>query len=152
MSVRKEKRAQPCLIDLPETINRSLGYGSCKCDFLECNYKVCPIFEFVFGLKCTHVNIYFYTLQEKRSIMDIANRVKKDRTTAVRLVQSMMRQGLIIMEKEPLENGGVKNMYSAISQEVLKEKLKETMANVEIAVDHLIKQDWTVVKVINPEA
>lgn len=84
--------------------------------------------------------------------MDIANRVNKDRTTAVRLVQSMIKQGLITMEKEPLENGGIKNMYSAIPQEVLKDKLKETMENVEIAVDHLIKQDWTVVKVINPKA
>jgi predicted transcriptional regulator len=152
MSVRKEKRAQPCLVDLPDTISKSLDHGQCRCEFLECNYKVCPIFEFVFGLKCTHVNIYFYALQERRSIMDIANRVKKDRTTAVRLVQSMIKQGLITMEKEPLENGGIKNMYSAIPQEVLKEKLKETMENVEIAVDHLIKQDWTVVKVINPEA
>jgi len=35
------------------------------------------------------------------------------------------------------------------SQDILKDKLKETLKDVEIAVDSLIKQDWTVVKVIN---
>ncbi|MHA1218707.1 MAG: hypothetical protein ACTSSN_01325 [Candidatus Heimdallarchaeaceae archaeon] len=149
MSIKKEKRVQPCLIDLPVTISKSLDHGHCKCEFLECNYKVCPIFEFLFGLKCIHVNIYFFTLQEERSIMDIANRVHKDRTTAVRLVQSMIKQGLISKETEPLENGGIKNIYSAIPQEILKEKLKETMQDLEIAVTSLIRHDWTVVKVIN---
>ena len=81
--------------------------------------------------------------------MDIADRVKKDRTTAVRLVQSMIQQGLINKETKPLENGGIKNIYSSIPQEILKEKLKETMQDLEIAVTSLIRHDWTVVKVIN---
>lgn len=81
--------------------------------------------------------------------MDIAARVRKDRTTAVRLVQSMIKQGLINKEQEPLENGGIKNIYSAIPQEILKEKLQETMQDLEIAVASLIGHDWTVVKVIN---
>jgi predicted transcriptional regulator len=117
---------------------------------MECEFKICPIFEFLFGLKCTHVNIYFYTLQKKRTIKEIAKRVKRDRTTAVRLVQSMIKQGLINKDQELLPNGGIRHIYSAIPQEILKEKLKESLTDVETAVDSLIKQDWTVVKVINP--
>ena len=140
---------QPCLIDMSDSISKNLSSGTCKCEFLECEFKVCPIFEFLFGLKCTHVNIYFYTLQEKRTIKEIADRVKRDRTTAVRLVQSMIKQGLITKEQELLPNGGIRHIYSAISQEILKEKLKESLNDVEAAIDSLIKQDWSVVKVIN---
>ena len=139
---------QPCLIDMSDSISKNLNSGTCKCEFLECEFKVCPIFEFLFGLKCTHVNIYFYSLQEKRTIKEIAKRVKRDRTTAVRLIQSMIKQGLIHQEQELLPNGGIRHLYSAIPQEVLKEKLKESLNDVEQAVASLIKQDWTVVKVI----
>ncbi len=140
---------QPCLVDMSDSISKSLSSGFCKCEFLECEFKVCPIFEFLFGLKCTHVNIYFYTLQKNRTIKEIAERVKRDRTTAVRLVQSMIKQGLINKEQEMLPNGGIRHIYGAIPQEILKEKLKETLSDVEAAIDSLIKQDWTVVKVIN---
>ena len=140
---------QPCLVDLPDCISNSLTSGECKCEFLECQFKVCPIFEFLFGLKCAHVNIYFYTLQEKRTIKEIADRVKRDRTTAVRLIQSMIKQGLIHKEQELLPNGGIRHLYAAIPQEILKEKLKEILKDVEVAVNALIKQDWSVVKVIN---
>jgi predicted transcriptional regulator len=141
-------RMQPCFVDVSENIFKHLNSGTCKCEFLECQFKVCPIFEFLFGLKCTHVNIYFFALQEKRTIKEIAKRVKRDRTTAVRLVQSMIKQGLILQEQEFLPNGGIRHLYSAIPQEVLKEKLKETLTDVESAVEALIEQDWTVVKVI----
>jgi len=140
---------QPCLIDMSDSISKNLESGFCKCEFLECQFKVCPIFEFLFGLKCTHVNIYFYALQEKRTIKEIAERVKRDRTTAVRLVQSMIKQGLINKEQELLPNGGIRHIYTAIPQEILKEKLQESLINVQEAVDNLIDQDWTVVKVIN---
>lgn len=140
---------QPCLVDMSDSISKNLNSGACKCEFLECQFKVCPIFEFLFGLKCTHVNIYFYTLQEKRTILEIAERVKRDRTTAVRLIQSMIKQGLIQKEEELLPNGGIRHIYSAIPQEILKEKLKESISDVEEAVSALIKQDWTVVKVLN---
>lgn len=140
---------QPCLIDMSDSISKSLASGKCKCEFLECEFKVCPIFEFLFGLKCTHVNIYFYALQQKRTIKEIADRVRRDRTTAVRLIQSMIKQGLIKKEQELLPNGGIRHLYSAIPQEILKEKIVESLRDVKEAVDALVEQDWTVVKVIN---
>ncbi len=140
---------QPCFVDISDSISKNLNSGACKCEFLECQFKVCPIFEFLFGLKCTHVNIYFYTLQEKRTIKEIADRVRRDRTTAVRLVQNMIKQGLMHKEQELLPNGGIRHIYTAIPQEILKEKLKESLSDVKEAVDALLEQDWTVVKVIN---
>ena len=140
-----------CFVNMSDSISKNLDSGSCKCEFLECEFKVCPIFEFLFGLKCTHVNIYFYTLQKKRTIVQIAKRVRRDRTTAVRLIQSMIKQGLIKKEEELLPNGGIRYIYSAIPQEVLKEKLKDSLLDIENAITALIKQDWTVVKVLNPK-
>jgi len=135
-----------CLVDIPESIKTSVGLKSCACEDWECDFCVCPIFEFVFGLKPLHIHIYFYTLAQKRTIKEISSRISRDRTTAVRLVQNLMKQGLILKEQEMLPHGGLRHLYSAIPQEVLKERLKETIKDVEVIVDSIIKQDWAQVR------
>ncbi|MCG3226675.1 MAG: hypothetical protein H7645_07135 [Candidatus Heimdallarchaeota archaeon] len=145
-----------CLIDLPDNFRKKveeretelevLGLKNCACEDWECDFCICPIFEFVFGLKPLHIHIYFYTLAGKRTIKDIATRIKRDRTTAVRLVQNLMKQGLVNKEQEMLPHGGLRHLYSAIPQEILKEKLKETIKDVEFIVKTIIEQDWSKVR------
>ena len=96
-----------CLIDLPENFRKTmamkegellrLGLRNCACEDWECDFCVCPIFEFIFGLKPLHIHIYFYTLTHKRTIKEISNRVNRDRTTVVRLVQSLIENGLTLL-------------------------------------------------------
>lgn len=145
-----------CLIDLPDNFRKKveerekeldvLGLKSCACEDWECDFCICPIFEFVFGLKPLHIHIYFYTLGMKRTIKEIATRINRDRTTAVRLVQNLMKQGLVNKEQEMLPHGGLRHLYSAIPQEILKEKLKETIKDVEYIVKTIVDQDWSKVK------
>jgi len=147
---------QRCLIDLPENFRKTmamkegelkkLGLRSCACDDWECDFCVCPIFEFVFGLKPLHIHIYFYTLANKRTIKEISNRINRDRTTVVRLIQSLIEQGLIKKESEILSTGGLRHLYSAIPQELLKERLKEAFKELELIVEELLKQDWSQVR------
>ncbi len=116
-----------CLINLPEVLE---------------NGGKCDIFECLFGLKALHVKIYFFTLKQKRTIKDIATHVERDRTTAVRLIQSMINQGLINRESEELPYGGIRNVYSGIPQETVKKRLRTVVKDVEVAIENLIKQDW----------
>jgi len=119
-----------CLINLPEVINEG---------------GRCDIFECLFGLRPLHVKIYFYVLKQKRTIKEIADFVERDRSTAVRLVQRLIGQVLITKEIEMLPNGGMRHIYSSISQDVLKEKLKTTIKQVEQSVELLIKRDWRLI-------
>lgn len=147
---------QRCLIDLPENFRKTmaikegelkrLGLRKCSCEDWECDFCVCPIFEFIFGLKPLHIHIYFYTLTHKRTIKEISNRVKRDRTTVVRLIQNLIEHGLITKESEILPTGGLRHLYSAIPQELLKERLKESFKELELIVEELLKQDWSQVR------
>jgi predicted transcriptional regulator len=57
-----------------------------------------------------------------------------------------MKQGLVNKEQEMLPHGGLRHLYSAIPQEILKEKLKETIKDVEFIVKNIIDQDWSKVR------
>ena len=116
-----------CLVNLPGVI-QSGG----RCDIFEC----------LFGLKPIHVKIYFYILKQKRTIKDISSHVDRDRTTTVRLLQSMEKQGILSKEIEVLPYGGIRNAYSGIPQADIKDRLQRTVKEVESAVSKLINQDW----------
>ena len=118
---------EKCLINLPKVIE-----SGGKCDIFEC----------IFGLKPIHVKIYFYTLKKKRTIKEIASHVNRDRTTTVRLVQRIIKQGLLEKETVALTYGGLKNVYQGISQEVIKEKLKTTLGELNIIMKKFLKLDW----------
>ncbi len=119
-----------CLINLPEVINEG---------------GRCDIFECLFGLKTLHVKIYFYSLKQKRTIKEIADFVERDRSTAVRLVQRLIGQALITKEIEMLPNGGMRHIYSSITQDILKKRLKTTIKQVEQSVELLVKRDWRLI-------
>ena len=84
-------------------------------------------------------------MKQKRTIKDIADFVERDRSTAVRLVQRLIGQGLVNKEIEMLPNGGMRHIYSAIAQEVLKDRLQTTIKQVEQSVNLLIKRDWRLI-------
>ena len=118
---------EKCLINLPRVIE-----SGGRCDIFEC----------LFGLKPIHVKIYFYTLKKKRTIKEIASHVNRDRTTTVRLVQRIIKQGLLEKETVGLTYGGLKNIYSGISQEIVKERLRTTLVELNIIFDNFLERDW----------
>ncbi len=134
------------LVDIPEKVGRSIGLRDCECEEFECGFCICPIFEFMFGMKKSHIRIYFFTLKTKRTIKEIAARISKDRTTSLRLLQSLIDKKMVMKEVEMLPHGGIRHLFSATPQEVLKEKLGAISKELGSVVDKLILQDWTLVK------
>ncbi len=117
-----------CLINLPDVI-----LSGARCEIFEC----------LFGLKEIQVKIYFFVLKKKRTIKDIANHVGRDRTTVVRLVQGLMKQGLLIRETELLENGGIRHVYAGVDQKSVKQRLKDSVKEVAEAIEVLVSRDWS---------
>lgn len=118
---------EKCLVNLPKVLEEG---------------GRCDIFECLFGLKPIHVRIYFYTLKKKRTIKEIASHVNRDRTTTVRLVQKIIKQGLLEKETIVLAQGGLKNEYLGIEQEIVKERLGSVLGELETAMKNLFEQDW----------
>ncbi len=85
-------------------------------------------------------------MTQKRTIKEISSRVNRDRTTVVRLVQSLIENGLINKESEILPTGGLRHLYSAIPQDLLKERLRESFKELGVIVEELLKQDWSQVR------
>ena len=120
-------RMKKCLVNLPGVIE-----SGGRCDIFEC----------LFGLKPVHVKIYFFILRHKRTTKEIASHVDRDRTTTVRLLQAMEKQGILEKEIEVLPYGGVRNTYLGIPQDEIKDRLLSTVKAVESAVTKLVNQDW----------
>ncbi|MHA1686407.1 MAG: helix-turn-helix domain-containing protein [Candidatus Heimdallarchaeaceae archaeon] len=116
-----------CLVNVPDVIETG---------------QKCLIFECLFGLKPIHVKIYFYLLQGKRTIKQIASFIDRDRTTAVRLIQVLLKAGFVERHEETLENGGTRYLYSAISQDTIKQNLLEAIKDIEQSIKAFLQKDW----------
>lgn len=116
-----------CLITVPDVIETG---------------KKCLIFECLFGLKPIHVQIYFSLLQKKQTIKEIAKFINRDRTTAVRLVQFLLKTGFVERHEEVLENGGVRYVYSAVPQEKIKQDLIDAIQDIEESIQAFLNMDW----------
>jgi predicted transcriptional regulator len=134
------------LVDIPKNVSKSIGLEFCECEDFECEFCICPIFEFMFGMKATHIKIYFFALKKKRTIKEIAKRIGKDRTTTLRILQNIIDKGLMEREVEMLPHGGVRHIFSSTPQKILKERIGSISKELTSIVDKIIHQDWTLVK------
>ncbi len=103
----------------------------------------CDIFSCLFGLRPIHTKIYFYLVKNpEKNIKEIAEYVDRDRTTVVRIIKGLIDQGLVKVEVRDIPEGSVRNIYKAVDQSNLKERLKKTLYSVEEAVYDLIEKNW----------
>ena len=116
-----------CFTKLPEVVKQG---------------KRCDIFECLFGMKPIQVRIYFYSLKKPRDIIEIASFINRDRTTALRLTNDLIKKGLIKKTAKKLEKGGIKYSYSGVSEKKAKKMLLETLREMEHALDNFIELNW----------
>jgi len=76
------------------------------------------LFEYFFDLSPNDVNI-LYTLcpDDMKTLDEIADSIKKDRTTAYRCLQKLVGTGLVIKKKYTIPKGGYYFTYSRVSIE-----------------------------------
>jgi predicted transcriptional regulator len=61
------------------------------------------------------------------SVQQVAEKIVKSRPTAQRLLQNLVDKGLAIREEHLIGLGGYQYVYSAVSPEVMKEAVRETL-------------------------
>ncbi|MHA1304442.1 MAG: hypothetical protein ACTSQE_09580 [Candidatus Heimdallarchaeaceae archaeon] len=116
-----------CFTSLPEVIKEG---------------QRCDIFECLFGMRTIQVRIYFYALKGPRTILEIADYIDRDRTTALRLTNDLVKKGLLIKHTEKLDKGGIRYRYSSASEMEVKELLLDTLEDMKSALEYFIDLDW----------
>ncbi|WP_456471800.1 helix-turn-helix domain-containing protein [Methanocaldococcus sp.] len=82
----------------------------------------------IFGIKVFDVKVYFYILKYgPTKITDIAEKLKRNRSTIQRSVQNLMNVGLVYRKQVNIKDGGYFYLYYAIPFEEVKERMKKSI-------------------------
>ncbi|WP_457611753.1 helix-turn-helix domain-containing protein [Methanocaldococcus sp.] len=82
----------------------------------------------IFGIKVFDVKVYFYILKYgPAKITDIAEKLKRNRSTIQRSVQNLMNVGLVYRKQVNIKDGGYFYLYYAIPFEEVKERMKKSI-------------------------
>ncbi len=103
----------------------------------------CDAFECLFGIRTIQVWIYFFTLKEPRTIIEIAEYIARDRTTALRLTNGLVEKRLLIKKAEKLEKGGIRYRYYGVEEHELKKELLARLESLREAIQYFVDLDWT---------
>jgi len=77
----------------------------------------------LFELNETESKAYFALLRKPMSVQELCNKMRKDRTTAQRVLQDLVNKGLAHRIVEKKKGGGINYIYKPISLSDTKEKM-----------------------------
>lgn len=84
------------------------------------------LFEYFFDLSPNDVNIlYSLCTDEMKTLDEIADYMKKDRTTVYRCLQKLVGTGLVIKKKNTIDKGGYYFTYSRVSIDMINQLIHE---------------------------
>ena len=81
----------------------------------------------LFELNETESKAYFSLLRKPMSVQGLCNKIRKDRTTAQRVLQGLVNKGLAHRIVEKKKNGGINYVYKPISLSDAKEKMDKVV-------------------------
>lgn len=76
-----------------------------------------------FGLRSTEIDTYFALVSGPKTVKQIATLIGRDRSTVQRVIQKLVKKGLIEGEERAFDRGGTYNVYSAISPDEVREEI-----------------------------
>jgi predicted transcriptional regulator len=79
----------------------------------------------LFELTETEAKAYFMLLKKQMSVQDLCNKMRKDRTTAQRVLQKLVHKGLAHRVVVRKKGGGINYTYKPISLMETKDKMQE---------------------------
>ena len=86
------------------------------------------IMKCALGVRVTEMEAYCVLVTVgPSSVQQVAEKIVKSRPTAQRLLQNLVDKGLAIREERLIGLGGYQYVYSAVSPEVMKEAVRETL-------------------------
>ncbi len=80
-----------------------------------------------FGLRTSEFDVYFQLISGPKSVEQIAERLKKDRSNIQRVLKKLHSKGLVMRNTRKIQRGGYYFEYSAEDTEVIRSQILDQL-------------------------
>jgi predicted transcriptional regulator len=96
-----------------------------------------------FGLRNSELDVYFELISGPKTVEQIAERIKRDRSTVQRVLNKLHSKGLAMRNTHKIQRGGYYYEYSAEDTEVVREQILTQLEEWYTATKSFLIESWS---------
>ncbi len=96
-----------------------------------------------FGLRNSELDVYFELISGPKTVEQIAERIKRDRSTVQRVLNKLHSKGLVMRNTHKIQRGGYYYEYSAEDTEVVREQILTQLEEWYTATKSFLIESWS---------
>lgn len=96
-----------------------------------------------FGLRNSELDVYFDLISGPKTVEQIAERIKRDRSTVQRVLNKLHSKGLVIRNTHKIQRGGYYYEYSAEETEVVRNQILAQLEEWYTATKSFLIESWS---------
>ncbi len=96
-----------------------------------------------FGLRNSELDVYFDLISGPKTVEQIAERIKRDRSTVQRVLNKLHSKGLVMRNTHKIQRGGYYYEYSAEDTEVVREQILAQLEEWYTATKSFLIESWS---------
>lgn len=96
-----------------------------------------------FGLRNSELDVYFDLISGPKTVEQIAERVKRDRSTVQRVLNKLHSKGLVMRNTHKIQRGGYYYEYSAEETEVVRNQILAQLEEWYTATKSFLIESWS---------
>ncbi len=96
-----------------------------------------------FGLRNSELDVYFDLISGPKTVEQIAERIKRDRSTVQRVLNKLHSKGLVMRNTHKIQRGGYYYEYSAEETEVVRNQILAQLEEWYTATKSFLIESWS---------
>lgn len=96
-----------------------------------------------FGLRNSELDVYFELISGSKTVEQITERIKRDRSTVQRVLNKLHGKGLVMRNTHTIQRGGYYYEYSAEDTEVIRNQILTQLEEWYIATKSFLIESWS---------
>ena len=96
-----------------------------------------------FGLRNSELDVYFELISGPKTVEQIAERIKRDRSTVQRVLNKLHSKGLVTRNTHKIQRGGYYYEYSAEDTEVVRNEILAQLEEWYTATKSFLLESWS---------
>ena len=96
-----------------------------------------------FGLRNSELDVYFDLISGPKTVEQIAERIKRDRSTVQRVLNKLHSKGLVMRNTHKIQRGGYYYEYSAEETEVVRNQILAQLEEWYTATKSFLLESWS---------
>ncbi|MCK5389182.1 MAG: MarR family transcriptional regulator [Candidatus Thorarchaeota archaeon] len=96
-----------------------------------------------FGLRNSELDVYFELISGSKNVEQIAERIKRDRSTVQRVLNKLHSKGLVMRNTHKIQRGGYYYEYSAEETEVVRNQILAQLEEWYTATKSFLIESWS---------